>query len=855
MKFPHMVYNDEIVRQTQVRFGGYKHSLYANDGDIYDMRNITANIFPLITPRAKRDIVRLDPKIILYRGNVYRYRLSNTLMTDPDRNLSGMIKTGDKIKIEGGVNAGEYIASGYNSANDEITFFTDSFTGLDGSMAEPVAQDTEITLTRLARAESEGTVYTSTDTEILNSDINSVNTKYAFFKNDAHPDAYAKTTETKTSRIRYRKKTTVETSTRVYEEPQTYSGVTLHNKMYSGHDCFLYKLSQGGTLDYTEFKVGNKLILSGDCPEDYKEPLIITKAGQVNSNYLYFKAEGTREDPLRDYPGLTLKTYSYLRTDVQTDVTTDPTVYTAPQDKTETTEKNGDVTTVTTVEYVFDGYDVTTVTEQVVYDYTNEDLQAESIGSGDKFYCTDTAGRFYCDNEYIGKLTPGNKEFAETGAFIFILPDRAYFNSNSKKLTYYASGSVRQTESHIIDEISDNYIKFANSSLSILTMFKADDTVNVEFVYKDGKVQKATGTVKSITYMNDKTAYIYFTANIFVDIDGRVQNLVRIKMYNTIPELNHICAASNRMWGCDDKTVYCSAFGAPDKWQYFETGAAGVSDNSWSVQPFDSSGEFTGCVTLGDKPIFFKENKVYIVYGSNPSDFTLQAYDVPGTASGSSKSIAVIKDEVFYLSPEGVIRFSGGMSDNISNDFFEQLENGTAGTDGTRYYLSAQTGSGYKIFVFNTQNGKWCIEDEKKVSNYTTYKRRLFMLTGNDILCANPGALPYPILRSGAEEEEESFIEFGDYYCDSPDKKAVSKLYLRFTVEQSGTVEIDINYDSEKNDSGRIWRIIKTISPGSKKSYVLPVIPRRADHFRLRIKGKGFVLYSLSHEYYDGTAL
>lgn len=851
MKFPHMVYSDEIVRQTQVRFGGYKHSLYANDGDIYDMRNITANIFPLITPRAKRSIVKPDSKIVLYKGNVYRYRLNNTLMIDPERSLYGMIEFGDKIQITGGANAGVYIASRYTNYNNEIFFITDKFTGLDSNTGDPTEQDTEITITRLARAnKGSGMVYTTENTEVLQSDINDENTTYAFYNDDEHPDAYAKIIKKRTSQIRYRKKTTVETSTRVYEEPQTYSGVTLHQKMYSGHDCFLYKLSQGGTLDYTKFKVGNKLILSGDCPEDYKEPLIITKAGQVNSDYLYFKAEGTREDPLRDYPGLTLKIYNYLRTDVQTDVTTDPTVYTTPQDKTETTEKNGDVTTVTTVEYVFDGYDVTTVTEQVVYDYTNEDLQVESIGSGDKFYCTDTAGRFYYDNEYIGKLTPGKKSFAETGAFIFILPDRAYVNTNSKKIMYYASQTISQTDNYKIDTVDDNCITFGKSNLTVLTLFKAGDTVNVEFIYTDGKEQKATGTIESII-----GSKITFTANVFSHINQFVQYLLKIKIYNAIPELNHICAANNRMWGCDDKTVYCSAFGAPDRWQYFETGAAGVADNSWSITPFDSSGDFTGCVTLGDKPIFFKENKVYIVYGSNPADFTLQAYDIPGTASGSAKSVTVIKDEAFYLSPEGVIRFSGGMSDNISGDFFEQLENGVAGTDGTRYYLSAQTAGGYKIFVFNTQNGKWCIEDEKEVSNYTMYKRRLFMLSGNEINCVNPGELPYPIINSGTEDDKESFIEFGDYYCDSPDKKAVSKLYLRFTIEQGGTVEIDINYDSEKNESGRVWNVIKTLSPGGKKSYVLPIIPRRADHFRIRIKGRGFVLYSLSHEYYSGTAL
>lgn len=849
MKFPHMVYNDEIVRQTQVRFGGYKHSLYASDGDIYDMRNITANIFPLITPRAKRSIVKPDSKIVLYKGNVYRYRLNNTLMIDPKRSLKGMIEFGDKIQIEGGANAGVYIAEKYNNTNDEISFLTDEFTGLENSTKDPVAQDSEITITRLARAKQEGTVYTTENAEVLQNDINDTNTSYAFYNDDEHPNAYAKITKKRTSQIRYKKKTTVTTSTRLYKTPKVYDGVTLHMKMYSGHDCLSYDLSPSGTLDYTEFKTGNKIKLSGDCPEDYKTPRIITKDGQVTARNLYFKVDGT-SDPGQDYTSLTLYVYEYIKTDTQAQVTNDPTIYRTSQSTVERTEENGDSTVTTKIEYVFDGYDVTTKTEQVVYDYANEDLEVSAIGSGDKFYYVDTAGRFYYDNEYIGTLTQGKKSFAETGAFIFILPDKAYFNTNSKTIMYYASKTVKQTDSYRIDEIGSNSIKFGSKNLELLTVFKANDTVNVEFVYNNGKVQKATGTIGSIS-----GATITFTANVFGNIDGRVQNLDKIKMYNAIPDLNHICAASNRMWGCDDKTVYCSAFGAPDRWQYFETGAAGVADNSWSVQPFDSSGDFTGCVTLGDKPVFFKENKVYMVYGSNPSDFTLQAYDVPGAASGSAKSIVIIKDEAFYLSPEGVIRFSGGISDNISGDFFEQLENGVAGTDGTRYYLSAQTAGGYKIFVFNTQNGKWCIEDEKEVSNYTMYKRRLFMLSGNEIACVNPGELPYPIINSGAEDDKESFIEFGDYYCDSPDKKAVSKLYLRFTIEQGGTVEIDINYDSEKNESGRVWNVIKTISPGSKKSYVLPVIPRRADHFRIRIKGKRFVLYSLSHEYYDGTAL
>ena len=56
MKLPDIRYGDSIVKQTRVKFGGYYHSLYAQDGDIYDMKNITSDQFPLIMPRSQREV-------------------------------------------------------------------------------------------------------------------------------------------------------------------------------------------------------------------------------------------------------------------------------------------------------------------------------------------------------------------------------------------------------------------------------------------------------------------------------------------------------------------------------------------------------------------------------------------------------------------------------------------------------------------------------------------------------------------------------------------------------------------------------------------------------------------------------
>ena len=120
--------------------------------------------------------------------------------------------------------------------------------------------------------------------------------------------------------------------------------------------------------------LNNKLILTGDCPEDYKEPLIITFAGYKSGGEIRFRAKGTRANPKQSYPNLTLTVYKYVSTDTQTEVTTDPTVYRESQTRTVTTDDSGEIVVTTTVEYIPDGYDVTTETTVETADFIDENL-------------------------------------------------------------------------------------------------------------------------------------------------------------------------------------------------------------------------------------------------------------------------------------------------------------------------------------------------------------------------------------------------------------------------------------------------------------------------------------------------
>ena len=85
----------------------------------------------------------------------------------------------------------------------------------------------------------------------------------------------------------------------------------------------------------------------------------------------------------------------------------------------------------------------------------------------------------------------------------------------------------------------------------------------------------------------------------------------------------------------------------------------------------------------------------------------------------------------------------------------------------------------------------------------------------------------------------------------SPEKKGIGKLLLRLELDEDASVQIDMQFDSDG-----VWRTVKTLQTEVKRSYYLPIIPRRCDHFRIRMTGNGGCrLYSLVREVYNGSEL
>ena len=75
---------------------------------------------------------------------------------------------------------------------------------------------------------------------------------------------------------------------------------------------------------------------------------------------------------------------------------------------------------------------------------------------------------------------------------------------------------------------------------------------------------------------------------------------------------------------------------------------------------------------------------------------------------------------------------------------------------------------------------------------------------------------------------------------------------LRLELEDGASCQVYIQFDSDG-----VWRQVRqAIGEGAKRSYCLPIVPRRADHYRLKITGTGGCrIFSMAREFYVSSAV
>lgn len=871
MRLPHMKYGDDITKQTQIAFGGYNHSPNAKDGEIYDMQNISSDLYPLITQRKKREGIS-QINAVVYRSK--KYWMGNIgskgeiFIYIPDNiSLSTIIKSYDilEISVEGtyAQNSGKHIVNWVSDTSDGYTRINlhKTLMKVGDEEERPSMNDGEIPINtneitiKIVKRVSDSSSSETVESEYVYEEFDESDVTTYTLEEDKL------TIEKKVVEKAdvWNKKKTVTTREVSYSEEVNYfqEEFILASSKVSNQAIYIPKASSlENNADYEmskfRFTIANGGVLEGyassfESANSSETTLWIAKTSSGSVANICDKQVTIELYKRHLGEPMVVETEEIL--DVKDN--DDSNLVNTEQEWIET---KVDWTVI---------YKRTITYSKIIKELAEHFLNVTSIYASDKICFVTDEGEFYYDGVLRGVLEKGEKQFAQTGAFLYILPDNVYYNRIAGTITEITSVRLK----------GYNYgAYFAGDSIDAengqdLSMFKQGDIVTVVA----NSATKGIYTFKNVHVSNCKSynGYdtIYFTENIITRDGYTLDELAdggwgwwRITITKSVPDLKYICADANRIWGCDENAIYCTSFGNPLGWYEYDASQVGNdADIAWTIEPFDSGGEFTGCCVYNDKPMFFKENKIYKVYGTKASDFQLSVEDTIGVSKGSAESICVIDSVLYYLSPEGVMRYTGNYGTCISDKFYESFENAVGGSDGVHYYITMQSGDKWKTFTYNTKNRLWCLEDDTEVKRYFNYKRNVFRNNfDGQIQCINPSLAEYPEMFEKGEMEDdfESFVEFGDFYVDVLNKKAPSKLYFRFLVEDNASIEILINYDSEEKDGERVWENIKNIESGSKKSIIVPMIPKRCDHYRIKIKGKGkWTIYAMSYEYYVGTEI
>ena len=142
----------------------------------------------------------------------------------------------------------------------------------------------------------------------------------------------------------------------------------------------------------------------------------------------------------------------------------------------------------------------------------------------------------------------------------------------------------------------------------------------------------------------------------------------------------------------------------------------------------------------------------------------------------------------------------------------------------------------YDLFVYDIRHGLWMREDELHAVAFARLGDELYALTEDGTLLA--------LLGTGGRKEP--FIaweaETGLLTYQHPDRKYVSRFNLRLNMEEGAELSVWLMYDSDGT-----WVRQGRIRVKGTRTVTLPIRPRRCDHLRMKLVGKGEVrLYSIA---------
>lgn len=431
----------------------------------------------------------------------------------------------------------------------------------------------------------------------------------------------------------------------------------------------------------------------------------------------------------------------------------------------------------------------------------------------------------------------------------------------SKVLTLNGNKLYENQENTVSVEVT------GNGEVSLLFVFQSNNTstkegshsgsvsfrdITLEVTYEATAVDEETSEadVKQLDALNT-TNIVYARGDDFIIVAGLLHRALTLDAGLTvemkIPDLDYVCEANNRLWGCSYSTVdgkltneirACS-LGDFRNWYRF----MGVSTDSY-VMSVGSDGKFTGAYSLQGVPLIFKEDYLHKISGTMPSNFTLNTIRCRGVQDGSWRSLAVVNELLLYKSRTDVMVYDGAMpyavSEKLGSDRYYEA---VAGTCRDKYYINMRDDDvRWHMYVYDTAKGLWHKEDETRV--------RCMANTDGELIFAEETDNGSALMVVGQGEEKLPWsVTFGVFGFQYEQQKYLSRFNIRAQMSAGSTMKMEIQYDS----NGEWVEAGETRCP-ALRTVLLPIIPRRCDHCQVRLSGTGTIrIYSIARVLRQGS--
>ena len=510
-------------------------------------------------------------------------------------------------------------------------------------------------------------------------------------------------------------------------------------------------------------------------------------------------------------------------------------------------------------------------------------------------------GSYFVMNEYrvdMG-LTAGEKQLVSMGAYVIILPDKKYINTadlsdhgsieasfttdhpvsfqmcNIEGATYdnlvpsetepsdptngqywvdssSTPHSLKQysTSAEMWVSVPTTYIKIMSTGIG--AAFEKYDGVNISGLKNASLVTQDGDSIenKDINAIDGSYAiwergddYIVIVG--FIDVAATIGNAVTIT--RQMPKMDFIIESGNRLWGCRYgdaangavvNEIYASKLGDFKNWNCF----MGLSTDSY-VASCGTDGKFTGAITHLGYPIFFKERCMHKVYGNFPANFQIQTTTCDGVQEGSHKSLAIVNGTLFYKSRNAVCGYDGSLPVELSSVLGEvSYSDAVACGHAHKYYISMKDeGGAWHLFVHDTKKGLWHREDNLHVKEFCSCRNELYFI--------EEGGTAIRTMQGKDTDPIKWMAETGVIGISSPDKKYVSRMSIRLSLNVGTRIHLYVQYDS--NDE---WELVHELVGTRLRTFTIPIRPRRCDHLKLRIVGEGEAkIYSLTKTTEEGS--